>query len=125
MRPLGVVMASELPKDSFKVTSTEDQQVVEALSACRPYPPGSAKAFAFGARIGVLIIFTPSVRKTSSNGPENFESRSRIRNRTPYTRSPARFRACCVTQAEWGFAVTPRRCTRRDPSSRANNTYIV
>ncbi len=43
----------------------------------------SANAFAFGARIGVLRMFTPSERKTSSKGPENFESRSRIRNRTP------------------------------------------
>jgi hypothetical protein len=39
VRPLGVVMGSELPKDSLKVTSAEDQQVVEALPASRPHPP--------------------------------------------------------------------------------------
>src|SRR6266508_1599244 len=41
----------------------------------------SANAFARGARIGVRRIRTPSVRNTSSNGPENLESRSRRRNR--------------------------------------------
>ena len=40
----------------------------------------SAYAFARGARIGVWTILTPSERTTSSNGPENFESRSRITN---------------------------------------------
>jgi hypothetical protein len=38
-RPLAVVMASELPKDSLKVAPAEDQHVVEALPACRPDPP--------------------------------------------------------------------------------------
>jgi len=50
----------------------------------------SAKAFAFGARIGVLITRTPSVRNTSSKEPENFESRSRSTNRTPRSPLPHR-----------------------------------
>jgi hypothetical protein len=36
----------------------------------------SAKALAFGARIGVLIAAAPALRKTSSKGALNFESRS-------------------------------------------------
>ncbi len=39
VRPLNVVVASELAKDSLEVTSAEDQEVVEALPARRPYPP--------------------------------------------------------------------------------------
>jgi len=39
VRPLAVVMGSELPKDSLEVTSAEDQHVVEALAASRLYPP--------------------------------------------------------------------------------------
>ena len=73
----------------------------------------SANAFARGARIGVLTMFTPSERKTSSNGRENLASRSRIENRMPRSPSPtARFRACWVTHAESGFLVTPKMCTR-------------
>ena len=48
---------------------------------------GSAKEFARGARIGVWMIRTPSVRNTSSNGPEYFESRSCRRNRASSRRS--------------------------------------
>ena len=37
--------------------------------------------------------------------------------------SIARLRACCVTQAQSGFAVTPARWTRREPRSIQNSTY--
>jgi hypothetical protein len=37
-------MASELQKESLEVPPAEDQQVVEALPACRPHPP-------FGERV--------------------------------------------------------------------------
>jgi hypothetical protein len=73
-------MAGELPNEPLKVASAEDQDVVEA-------PPRvvltqrSANAFAFGARIGVLMISAPSTWRASSKAPENFESRSRIANR--------------------------------------------
>jgi len=63
----------------------------------------SAKALAFGARKVVLITRMPSVRNTSSNGPENLASRSWIKN--PASRSGrfmTRFRACWVTQAAGG-----------------------
>src|SRR6266542_4017538 len=40
----------------------------------------SAKALALGARMGVRMTRTSSVRNTSSNGPENFASRSCRRN---------------------------------------------
>jgi hypothetical protein len=72
------------------------------------------------------MIRTPSERKISSKGPENFESRSRITNRMWSSRSPiARLRACWVTHAESGFLVTPRTCTRRERRWIANSTYIV
>jgi len=39
-----------------------------------------------------------------------------------FKRSPTtRFRACCVTHVELGFLVTPRMCTRREPTSIAKS----
>src|SRR6266540_3173431 len=70
-------------------------------------------ALAFGARTGERTMRTPSVRNTSSKHPGYFESRSWIRNRTPPRRSSmARLRACWVTHAESGWAVTPAMWTR-------------
>jgi len=67
-----------------------------------------------------------NVRNTSSNVPTNFESRSRIRRLVLWSSpSMARFRACRVTQAESGWAVTPARWTRRAESSMKNRTYSV
>jgi hypothetical protein len=57
----------------------------------------------------------PSERNTSSKEPENFESRSRIRNRRAGVRSSGsmdRFLACWVTHAESGCAVEVVRNTR-------------
>ena len=34
-----------------------------------------------------------------------------------------RLRACCAVQAPSGWAVTPRMCTRRVPTSMTNSTY--
>src|SRR5918995_6529800 len=66
----------------------------------------SANAFAFGARIGVLTTSRPSVRKTSSKVPQNFESRSRSRICLSSRRSAIdRFRACWVTHTESGRLV--------------------
>jgi hypothetical protein len=86
----------------------------------------SATAFAFGARTGVLITVSPSVRKTSSKAPENFESRSR-RRMCRSSRRPAidRFRACWVTQAESGPLVVPATRTRLVESSMKNRMYSV
>src|SRR5215207_2599273 len=86
----------------------------------------SATAFARGARNCVSITRTPSEPTIESNGPQNFASRSWIRKRTFSSRSSiARLRACCVTQAQSGFAVTPARWTRREPCSIQNSTYSV
>jgi hypothetical protein len=38
--------------------------------------------------MGVLTTFAASERNTSSNGPENLASRSRITNRISWSRSP-------------------------------------
>ena len=73
----------------------------------------SAIAFAFGARTGVFTIRMPSLRKTSSKGPLYLLSRSRIRNRTPWSeKSRPRLRACWVTQSPVGLAVQPASQTR-------------
>src|SRR5512132_2202914 len=111
-----------LPQDSLEEPPTYDQYVVETLRRTVP-THRSANALAFGDWTGVRMTWTPSVRNTSSNGPENLASRSRIRNRLSPTRSPtARSRACCVTHPESGLPVTPSTCTRRDPTSIANST---
>jgi hypothetical protein len=129
VRSLGVVMASELPKyslkDSLEMVPAEDQQVVVALPPCRPHPP-------LGERVR-LRSPDRSADDPDALSPEDLvegtgEFRIPVsdRNRTPRSRSPsARFRACWVTHAESGFLVTPRRCTRLDPSSIAKSTYIV
>lgn len=75
----------------------------------------SACAFAFGAWIGVRMTRIPSDRSTVSNGPVNFASRSRMRNRAGLVRasSPrARLRACSGDPRRVGV----RRCrTHVDP----------
>ena len=69
------------------------------------------------------MSFTPSERDTSSNGPVNLESRSRIRNRRLPNRSPsARLRACCVTHAGVGVSGDAAVSTRRDGTSIAKST---
>jgi hypothetical protein len=65
----------------------------------------SANAFAFGARNGVRMISTPSLRKTSSKARLNLLSRSWIRNRAGVARSEsdqANWRACWVVQRPSG-----------------------
>src|SRR5215213_5048818 len=74
----------------------------------------SAIAFARGARAGVLMIRASMAVKTASNAAVNLASRSRMRNRKrrpASSRSMARLRACWVSQAPVGWAVTPRMCT--------------
>jgi len=86
MRPLSVVVSRIGSKDALQVAATEhDHPSVRTVLTHR-----SANAFAFGARIGVLTMFTPSDRKTSSKGPENFESRSRIGTERPEAAPPPR-----------------------------------
>src|SRR6266511_3467811 len=86
----------------------------------------SANAFALGARTGAFTTAIPSVRNTSSKGPENLASRSRSRtcfsSRLPVI---GRFRACWVTQAESGRLVVPATWTRLVESSMKNRTQSV
>src|SRR5216683_7354497 len=85
----------------------------------------SAIAFAFGARTGVFTIRMPSLRNTSSKGPLYLLSRSRIRNRTPWSeKSRPRLRAFWVTQAPVGFAVQPASQTRRLPCAMSKQSSI-
>jgi hypothetical protein len=78
----------------------------------------SAKALAFGVRTGVFITRAPSERKTSSKEAVNFESRSRIRNRTlSASPSMARFLARWVIQPASGLALTPAMRIRLVPTS--------
>jgi hypothetical protein len=86
---------SPTPKRSIEMPPTEDERPVER----------SAWALAFGARIGVWMTRIPSARSTVSNRPQNFASRSRMRNRMAGewpSRFMVRFRACWVTHAELG-----------------------
>src|SRR5712691_4661934 len=80
----------------------------------------SAKALAFGARMGVQMISVASEQKTSSKLEVYLESRSLIKNRTGVSRSGRSyetFLACWVTQAESGLALTPATWTRRVATS--------
>ncbi len=125
VRPSAVVVERVDAKDPLQVAAAEDEHPVQALGSDRTDPP-IGNAFARGARIGVFTMLTPSERKISSKGLENLESRSRITNRMPRSRSlTARFRACWVTHAESGFEVTPRTWTRRDATWITNSTYSV
>src|SRR4029450_12506752 len=76
----------------------------------------STNAFACGARTGVRRIRMPSDSKTASKRSVNFASRSRMRKLNCPTRSASSMsglRACWVTHAPVGLAVTPSRWTRR------------
>lgn len=55
---------------------------VQSRHSARTVPTHlSAKAFAFGARIGVQMILVPSALNTASKEPENLVSRSWIKKR--------------------------------------------
>src|SRR3990170_436970 len=78
----------------------------------------SAKAFAFGALIGVRVTRIPSDTQTSSKERENLASRSRMRKPICVPSSArliARFLACWVTKEESGLVVETVTCTRRVP----------
>src|SRR6266571_5041251 len=126
-RPVGAVPVVVLdvdPKGLLKMAAPDEQQPVQALGADGA-DHRSAYAFAVGARTGVASTWAPSERNTSSKLRQNFASRSWSRKRTCRPRSPStscRLRACWVTQALPGWAVTPARCTRRVSSSMKNST---
>ena len=86
----------------------------------------SAIALARGARTGVLMMRMSMAVKTASKAVVNLASRSRMRNRKrrpASSRSMSRLRACWVSQAPVGWAVTPRMCTRRVACSMTKNAY--
>ena len=76
----------------------------------------SAIAFARGARTGVLTIRTSMAVKTASMAVVNFGVA--VADEEPEASSGVveihdQLRACWVSQAPLGWAVTPRMCTRR------------
>jgi len=124
MRSLLAVVLDVCPQDALKVPTPEDEDVIQTLGANGAHEP-------LGEGVGSRCPDGRSdhpdalAMEHSSNGPENFASRSRTRNPTSPSRSPiARFLACWVTQAESGCAVTPARCTRRVDSSMRNKTRL-
>ena len=105
MRALSVVVADVLAKDPFEMTMAKNEAPVEAFG-----PDGSHPALRVGDRTGVRIVSVPIEANTSSKLAVNFVSLSRMRNlkdRLRSTKSSARLRATCVTNASVGWSVTP------------------
>jgi hypothetical protein len=103
------------------------QHPVQTLRAHGVYPPLS-----MGVRLRrpdrVRSISASSLQNTSSKQPVNLASWSRGRNlaaRSWSLRSIAAFRACWVTHAASGLAVTPARTTRLVLRWMKNSTYSV
>ena len=100
-----------------------------ASPSTRPAPSGSSVPHGrsrLGACTGVSSTSAPSAQNTSSKLRENFASWSPSTKRSRRPCSPSatsRLRACWVTQAPFGWAVTPARWTRRVSSSMKNSTY--
>ena len=85
----------------------------------------SAIALARGDLTGVRMIWTPSLRKTSSKLIVNLASRSRMSHLAGTRRSPSdqtSWRACWVTHAPVGLAVAPPTWTLREPCSMKKST---
>ena len=111
MRTVLVGVRGVLGQNLLEMAPTEDEEPIEALSADGP-DEALRNAFARGDRIGVLMVLTPSVRKTSSKPEVNLVSRSRMRNLTDRERSVRswlRLRACWMTHSPAGLVVTPDR----------------
>jgi hypothetical protein len=113
--PMIVVVAFELAECGCRVSLVGDQEAVEELAADRSDE-------ALGDRVGPWRLHRclddPDVDRGEDGveGAVNFASRSRMRNRTRWlvsSMSISRLRACWVSQAPVGWAVTPRMWTRR------------
>src|SRR5262245_19551006 len=109
---------------AFEVAAADDQQ---SRHSRRTLPTQRSRcALAFGACTGVRMTLIVSLAKSAPKAAGNFASQSWIRKRAfPSVCSIARFRACCVTQAQSGLAVTLARWTRREPCSIQTSTYSV
>lgn len=83
VRSVGVVVSLVARKDLLQMPSTDHEREGRAppLGPCRR--SARQTRWPSGARTGVSRIREPSVLNTSSNGPVNFESRSRIKKRAP------------------------------------------
>jgi hypothetical protein len=124
MRASPVVVAHIDPKDAIEMPgpriSSQSRHSARSVSIQR-----SAKAFAFGALIGVRITRIPSDTKTGSKERQNLASRSRMRKPICVPSSArliTRFLACWVTNEESGLVVATVTCTRRVPISMKNRT---
>jgi len=122
MRPSGVVVRGVGPKDSLEVATAEHQHPVQAFSPDRADPPLSERVRTWGPDRGLdglhALGAEHHVERTGELGIP-------VADEEPDASKPlpiARFRACWVTHAESGFPVTPRTCTRRDPTSIAKST---
>ena len=87
MGPGLVVVGDVGAEHVLEVSAAEYEHPVQALGSDRADPPLRERVRA-GSRIGVLMIRTPSERKTSSERTGDLRSRSRITNRIPRSRSP-------------------------------------
>lgn len=125
----GLVVVGDVARGyPFEVAPAEHQNPVQALSSGGADEALRGARIALGARIGVGMTATSSVRRTSSKDAVNFESWSRIRYRLDCSGERSRterFLACWVTHAESGCAVTPASVTRRVARSITNRTYIT
>ena len=123
VRTMTVVVREVLGEDLLEMTTSEDEEPVQTLSA-----DGTHEALREGVRTRCsswgLDDLIPSVRNTSSKLAVNFVSRSRIRNRIARElgQDELRLRACWVAHAPAGLAVTPEKWTRRLSSSMKNST---
>ena len=85
----------------------------------------SAKAFAFGVWVGVLMTRAPSLRSTSSNGRENLE----VPDHEPDVPKPVLYRQVPGLLGDPGQVRVPGDAQDahpgRDPSSMTNRTYRV
>jgi len=100
----------KLGEHALEMALVSDEEPVEAF-------PARGANESFSERVGTrradrrLDDRAPIEATTSSNGPTNLVSRSRIKNLTTRPSSSsviARLRACWVTQLPIGCSVTPR-----------------
>jgi hypothetical protein len=122
---VGVVVLDVDPKDLLEVAAPDDQQPVQALGAHRPDP-----AFRMGVRVRRLHRRQQDLGALEAEHVVEAAGELRVvvaqPKRSRRSRSPSansRLRACWVTQAPFGWAVTPARWTRRVSSSMKNSTY--
>ena len=120
MKSEAVVMVRIGPEHPIEVPASEDGHPIQTLGSDGPNP-------SLGEAVRVRCADRGEDHldpQTSSNEPENFESRSWIRNRTGARPSGSmdRFLACWVTQAESGWAVETVTNTRRVCSSMKRRT---